>query len=99
MIITSNPDFNDAVSLLTEATTAMVLRSPVMIEHPPRWKRPEGWPLPIERVKPASAEVGFTQGYRPLAILEWCEYKFAEPERVERAAGLAAWRTTKGEKE
>jgi hypothetical protein len=99
MIIPSNPDFNDAMRLLTEATTAMILRTPVMVTHPPHWKRPDGWPLPIERVKPASDAESFTQGYRPLAVLEWCEYKLAEPERQARAAAAVAGRATQGERE
>ena len=99
MLIPSNPDFNDVVTLLSDATSAMILRLPVMVSHPPHWKRPDGWPLPIERVKPASDAEGFEQAYRAMAVIEWCEFKLGEPERAEKAAGLVAWRAARGEQE
>ena len=99
MLIPSNPDFNDVVTLLSDATSAMILRMPVMVSHPPHWKRPENWPLPIERVKPASDAEGFEQAYRAMAVIEWCEYKLGEPERTAAAEARTAARWGKGDAE
>ncbi len=86
-VVNSNPDLATVAALLNEATTAMLMRMQVTCTHPAGWKRPENWPLPSAR-QPANADGSDTQPYRPMAILEWCEYKLAEPERQAKAAKM-----------
>ncbi len=90
-VVNSDPDLGTVATLLTEATTAMLMRMPVTCTHPAGWKRPENWPLPAVR-EHAAADGSVTQTYRPMAVLEWCEYKLAEPERQARAAHALAAR-------
>ena len=89
--VNSEPDLGTVAALLNEATTAMLMRMNVTCTHPTGWKRPESWPLPTVR-QPAADNGSVTQDYRPLAILEWCDYKLGEPERAARAAHALAAR-------
>jgi len=85
--VNSEPDLGTVAALMNEATTCMLMRQPVTCQHPAGWTRPENWPLPILR-EPAAADGTVTQTYRPLAVLEWCEYRLGEPERQARAARM-----------
>lgn len=89
MQMTSEPSYSDVAELLSESITCMLMRVNVPVTHAHDWKRPEGWPLPAVRVH----EQGLiTQDYRPLAVIEWCEYKLDEPRRVSQAQARAAAR-------
>lgn len=87
ILVNEDADLGAVMSLISEASSAMLLRMNVTVHHPAGWKRPENWPLPTVKQQPG--EDGVTaQDYRPMAVLEWCEYKLAEPERQARAAKM-----------
>lgn len=87
ILVNEDADLGVVMALINEAGSAMLMRMNVTVHHPAGWKRPEQWPLPTLKQKPG--EDGVTiQEYRPMAVLEWCEYKLAEPERQAKAAKM-----------
>lgn len=91
ILVNEDADLGAVMALISEAGNAMLMRMNVTVHHPADWKRPDGWPLPAVRQHPGADGVT-VQDYRPLAVLEWCEYKLGEPERQARAARAAEGR-------
>lgn len=86
-LVNEDADLGVVMALISEASSAMLMRINVTVHHPAGWKRPEQWPLPTVRQHPGADGVTI-QDYRPLTILEWCEWKLGEPERQARAARM-----------
>lgn len=87
ILVNEDADLDAVMALINAAGDAMLYRMNVTVHHPAGWKRPDNWPLPAVKEHPGPDGVT-VQTYRPLAVLEWCEYKLAEPERQARAAKM-----------